>query len=99
MLVRIAVPAVAFRRGDADESSLNVMKESVKESSPEEGERRKRTSPVVSVPIVFVGMFDESPVMVRPLLIVMPSDSAECSSFFNVIDVIVFLLSKPPLIL
>ena len=29
----------------------------------EETDRRKRASPVVSVPTFFVGMFDESPVM------------------------------------
>ena len=28
-------------------------------------ERRKRASPVVSVPTFFVGMFDESPVMTK----------------------------------
>ena len=33
MLVRMAVPAVAFRRGEADDSSLKVMKERVKEDS------------------------------------------------------------------
>ena len=70
MLVRMAVPAVALRRGDVDESSLKEMKERVKEEDgselewAEEGaERRKRASPVVSVPTLFVGMFDGSPVM------------------------------------
>ena len=34
------------------------------ERAEEEAERRKRASPVVIVPTFFVGMFDESPVMV-----------------------------------
>ena len=70
MLVRMAVPAVAFRRGEADDSSLKVMEEMVKEGGSgselereEDAESRKKASPVVSVPIFFVGMFDGSPVM------------------------------------
>ena len=71
MLVRMAVPAVAFRRGEADARSLKVMKERVNEGDrsslewAEEADRRKRASSLVSAPIFFVGMFDESPVIVK----------------------------------